>query len=349
MLFLQKQAVMTQTTLQSDIAEYMFQEPDTLTSDLVDWCVSPYNFLSELENPVSIHTNDNSRCDHFNLESSNDVSQLVYTLSLLVFSVCKGSRNVLDGRERVGISPCQVNFILTTEQVIDVVVKLASWLRLSDDTMSLIQGYYLVMQKLKGEFVWCVDVYAPNEVVEALGTTLFSSPNSTVDITGTTSQFYKDWRGYEFTFINGVPMAKLNYGCFKTTIAYAKSMPHTPKLIGVSQTLQSCDLCFELLIEEDDEWVYDYVESRAEKIISLSNQEVSALIGKNGIRINSIRLYSNCTIKILPIDINLLQLPRKAIRQQIQITGTTTNVDHAIELINDFLLRWRVSDHKYIA
>ncbi|KAK6203032.1 uncharacterized protein RJT21DRAFT_2393 [Scheffersomyces amazonensis] len=98
---------------------------------------------------------------------------------------------------------------------------------------------------------------------------------------------------------------------------------------------------------------------RIRSCITLTQREVSCLIGKQGTRLNSLRQESNCIIKVLPLDNNLSTtltssvsitkgLARKDTPQNVLVVGNESDVKFVLKSIETIIIEYRHSDSKFI-
>lgn len=89
--------------------------------------------------------------------------------------------------------------------------------------------------------------------------------------------------------------------------------------------------------------------TEVEKVIWLLKSEVSCVIGLQGLRLQSLRLQSNCLIQVLKVNDEVnLKLARKTIPQSIVIRGVPANVRQALESIQQILDQFRQGNRHFV-
>lgn len=285
--------------------------------------------------------------------------ELVVTSKILLFQLTNTDSSRFERMDCGNNQIVDSHFIIDTKDVMNIIHQFkyqVKWIAIDQDIHKLVNFSFLVFQKIWTTSSWYFDLYCPSiKVIEHIGNLMFCR-NTTLNLVGTNYQFFAYWKPHAIKLENGELRVEIDQPSFNQKIASLKTVPHYPRLIWLNRPVlqipnvvasfanfapkNSFDSQYDE-IAKDEQFVKSIT-------MDLSKQEVSAIIGRKGCRINSLRMETNCLIVILPIDASMKYLPQRSIRQQIFISGPRECVDVAIETMKTFLATWRHSKKKYI-
>lgn len=229
------------------------------------------------------------------------------------------------------------HLLLETSTVKNIIFDFQRIIELVDDITS-IDTFFFLFQKCGNK--WAFDTYCDPCTLFTLTNIIFKL-SSTVTITGSSHSFFEKWRTYPYKFMNGHFYLDIDNNCFKKIFSIH---PHTPSLIWtIAPSINP--ITYHPKPKKPSPLEEDFIKL---VLFNLNMQEVSALMGKAGHRINSIRLESNCLIKILPATTEVKMLPQRAIMQEVILSGPVECVQLAMEMIQAFLKEWRNTKTHYI-